>query len=138
MDSGGFGDLANVLEFLEDRIGDPTLLRVILGNLLDNALKYSPVDSTVDLVVRPAAGGLSGPIGECGAGGVRGGVGCAGGDADVGRDGAAGHRAGPLLRVCNRPGRAGRPDPAQVFRKYYRSEGAQHSRHTGQGLYPVS
>ena len=85
-------------------LSDPVLLRLILSNLLDNALKYSPPRSMVDLEVMPAPGAGSG---------------------------------GPVLRVCNLPGRAGRPDPHRVFGKYYRSEGAQHSTGSGQGLYLV-
>jgi signal transduction histidine kinase len=42
-----------------------------------------------------------------------------------------------LVRVSNEPGRAGLPDPKQVFQKYYRSPQARRSSGTGLGLYLV-
>lgn len=41
------------------------------------------------------------------------------------------------LSVSNRPGKAGWPDPAQLFDKYYRAPQAQHRSGTGLGLYLV-
>jgi signal transduction histidine kinase len=42
---------------------------------------------------------------------------------------------GVALRVANAVGLAGRPDPAQVFGKYYRGERARHQSGSGLGLY---
>lgn len=81
---------------------DAVLLRVILANLLDNALKYSPAGSSVTLTVEPSP-----------------------------QDGST----GPVLTISNWPGRAGRPDPTQIFTKFYRSEGARHTTGSGQGAY---
>lgn len=79
---------------------DAKLLLLMLGNLVDNALKYSPKDQGVTLRV---------------------------------------HRQGEDLQieVRNRVGRAGWPDPARLFQKYYRSPTAQHGGGTGLGLYWV-
>ena len=44
-------------------------------------------------------------------------------------------RAGTLLTVANRAGTSGWPDRENVFRKYYRSSGAQKVSGTGLGLY---
>lgn len=49
-----------------------------------------------------------------------------------GREHAVNGQAGWKLRVCNAAGPAGRPDPAQLFQKYYRSAGAR--QHVGSGL----
>lgn len=49
----------------------------------------------------------------------------------------AGHAAGVRLEIANLPGRAGKPDPAQVFEKYYRSPHARRQAGTGLGLYLV-
>ena len=43
-----------------------------------------------------------------------------------------GPQAGLQISVCNAPGEAGRPDPEQVFKKYWRGVGA--TRHAGSGL----
>ncbi|MGE4125364.1 MAG: 7TM-DISM domain-containing protein [Pusillimonas sp.] len=82
---------------------DPQLLSVILRNLVDNALKYSPPETPVTLqyAVEP----------EC-----------------------------PEhwhIEVTNHPGRAGRPDPVNMFKKYYRSPLASYKTGSGLGLYIV-
>jgi signal transduction histidine kinase len=81
---------------------DSWVVRVIVRNLIENALKYSPVDSevTVDLMCLDKQGV------------------CA-------------------ISVSNLPGRAGWPDPARVFQKYYRSPKATHRSGSGLGLYLV-
>lgn len=81
---------------------DPYFLGVIVRNLLDNALKYSPDGSPVTLTL-----------------------------ALPGADGAW------SVTVSNLVGRASRPDPAQVFRKYWRSPSAMYRSGSGQGLYLV-
>ena len=48
---------------------------------------------------------------------------------------ARGERAGLQLTVCNVPGLAGRPDPDQVFKKYWRGAGASRFAGSGLGLY---
>lgn len=81
---------------------DRQLLEIVVANLIDNALKYSPPGSTVDVSVDPCA--------------LRG-------------------QPGVDLHVANRVGAAGRPDPARVFAKYYRSPGATRASGSGLGLH---
>lgn len=38
--------------------GDPAGLRILLSNLIDNAIRYSPIDSHVDVVIEPVLPGL--------------------------------------------------------------------------------
>ena len=76
--------------------------RIILSNLVTNALKYSTPESPVHLRVEP---------------------------------GQLGGSSGMNLRVSNTIGRAGRPDPLQVFTRYYRSEGAKKQMGAGLGLW---
>lgn len=81
---------------------DPYFLGVVVRNLLDNGLKYSPDGSPVTLALaRPDASGAW------------------------------------SMTVTNLVGRAGRPDPEQVFRKYWRSPAAMYRSGSGQGLYLV-
>lgn len=84
---------------------DATLTRVVLTNLIDNALKYSSEGATVSVLMAHAS-----------------------------RD----SQVGLAVRVCNPPNRAGRPDPEQVFAKYYRSSGAHSRTGSGLGLYLVA
>ncbi len=74
-------------------------VRIILLNLLSNALKYSPVASMVEFQI------LAAPLN-----GV----------------------PGLTLSVSNTVGKAGMPDPSQVFVRYYRSDQAR--RYPGAGL----
>ncbi|MDO8300704.1 7TM-DISM domain-containing protein [Lacisediminimonas sp.] len=83
-------------------LADPHYFRMILLNLLGNALKYSPPDSTVELTVDGAPEGDAGSIN---------------------------------LTVSNQVGRAGRPDPAQLFSRYYRADGARGQAGAGLGLW---
>ena len=76
--------------------------RIILSNLVTNALKYSLPESSVHLRVEP---------------------------------GQPGSTSGVNVRVSNTIGRAGRPDPLQVFTRYYRSEGAKKQMGAGLGLW---
>jgi signal transduction histidine kinase len=80
---------------------DMDYLKVILSNLLTNALKYSKPDTLVEFLL------------------------------------VLGHEAPAQLEFCvsNTMGVAGAPDPAQVFDRYYRSEGARQQPGTGQGLW---
>ena len=81
---------------------DRQLLAVILGNLMDNALKYGAQGGSVTVA---ASAQQRGP------------------------------RAGLLLSVSNPPGPAGRPDPAQLFKKYQRGRAAMGQPGSGLGLY---
>ncbi len=81
---------------------DRRLLAVILGNLMDNALKYGAQGGTVTVTASTLQ---------------------------------RGHQAGLLLSVSNRPGPAGRPDTARLFRKYQRGRAAMGQSGSGLGLY---
>ncbi|PUE06125.1 hypothetical protein B9Z48_20765 [Limnohabitans sp. WS1] len=76
--------------------------RIILSNLVTNALKYSWPESSVQLTVEPVH---------------------------------LGSTSGMNLRVSNTIGSAGRPDPLQVFTRYYRAEGAKKQMGAGLGLW---
>jgi signal transduction histidine kinase len=79
---------------------DPFLLGVVVRNLLDNALKYSPDDATIDVDLHA--------------------------DTTLGKW---------VLEVHNPVGRAGLPDPAHVFEKFYRNPKASYRSGSGQGLF---
>ncbi len=76
--------------------------RIILSNLVTNALKYSLPETPVKLTVEPDR---------------------------------LGSTSGINLRVSNTIGSAGRPDPLQVFTRYYRAEGAKKQMGAGLGLW---
>ena len=78
---------------------DAHFLRVIVQNLLSNALKYSPPDSMIEFNIAIAE-----------------------------------RHAGSIVRfeIVNAVGKAGMPDPARLFARYYRAEAAR--RHVGAGL----
>lgn len=84
---------------------DPQLLEVMLGNLMDNAVRYGdplmPVEIQAQARPNPA-----GEMGVC-------------------------------VTVSNHPGPAAWPDGSKVFKKYYRSPGAESQSGTGLGLYLV-
>jgi len=86
---------------------DATLLNMMVRNLLSNALSYSPAQSTVFLTLRAQA--LSAPESP----------------------------TNFVIEVRNTAGRAGKPDPSQVFKKYYRAPTAHYTTGTGLGLYWV-
>jgi len=79
---------------------DPFLLGVVVRNLLDNALKYSPDEATINVDLHA--------------------------DTTLGKW---------VLEVHNPVGRAGLPDPAHVFDKFYRSPKASYRSGSGQGLF---
>lgn len=78
---------------------DPTLVRIVLANLVDNALKYGNNSETVKVHLREDGGETL------------------------------------SVRVTNAVGRAGVPEPALVFDKYYRASGALSQSGSGLGLY---
>lgn len=79
---------------------DQQLLRVVISNLIENALKYSPNNSPVNVTL-------------------------------------SGGEAALAILVENQVGRAGFPDPAMVFDKYYRAGLARQQTGSGLGLYLV-
>jgi signal transduction histidine kinase len=81
---------------------DPQYVLIILKNLVTNALKYSPPESLVELLVRPAHQNIG---------------------------------AGLLFSISNEVGAAGLPDPARMFERYYRGEGALSQSGAGLGLW---
>ena len=80
-------------------------VRTILGNLIDNALKYSLAGSRIELEVPPQLQGQALNL---------------------------------AIEIRNLPGHAGWPEPARVFEKYYRSNGARHQSGSGLGLYQAA
>ena len=97
---------------------DAPLLCLMVRNLLNNALKYSPEGSEVWLTLAPTGSAGSGKAGD------------EPGDEPSGRPGF-------LLKVANAVGKAGVPDPERLFQKYYRAPHAQRQTGTGLGLYWV-
>lgn len=80
-------------------VSDYQYVRLILQNLLSNALKYSPPDSVIEFGIHNTL---------------------------------VNNVAGVHFSVSNPVGATGMPDPAQVFKRYYRSESARG--HVGAGL----
>jgi signal transduction histidine kinase len=93
-----------VLATGESMMGDPVLYGVIVSNLLDNAIKYSPAYSVIRAELL---------------------------------DSQSSEKPCVSLTVCNEIGRAGQPDPARLYDKYYRADAARHVSGTGLGLYLV-
>jgi signal transduction histidine kinase len=81
---------------------DELLYQIVISNLVENALKYSPEKSVVNISVKKNTAS-----------------------------------AGILISVSNEIGKAGKPDAAKVFEKYYRHTNAQRFRGTGLGLWLV-
>jgi signal transduction histidine kinase len=81
---------------------DPALFKVVLTNLLDNALKYSAMNSVVHWETQLM---------------TKQGQSCV------------------VFCFRNVVGAAGKPDPSQLFSKYYRSPGAHQKTGSGLGLY---
>ena len=84
---------------------DVEILRVVVSNLLDNALKYSPLKTTI--IVRAQTQHNNGTLGVA-------------------------------LSVISQIGPLGAPDPAQVFKKYYRNMSASKVSGSGLGLFLVN
>lgn len=86
---------------------DAPLLYMMVRNLLSNALSYSPEHSVVHLTLQAQALCHEKP------------------------------QESFVIEVRNTAGRAGKPDPARIFEKYYRAPTAHHATGTGLGLYWV-
>lgn len=78
---------------------DTMLLRMIVANLIDNAIKYGGEGSPVTLSLTASS---------------------------------VDHQPWVCVRVVNRPGKTGWPDPQRLFQKFYRAPHAHE--HTGSGL----
>lgn len=91
-------DIASSLTITSDEL----LYQIIIGNLIENALKYSPEKSQVIVLIKDSK-----------------------------------EPEGILIAVSNEIGKAGKPDAAKVFEKYYRHTNAQRLRGTGLGLWLV-
>lgn len=85
---------------------DLEILRVVVSNILDNALKYAPLD-TIIIVQAQAQDNSEGVTGVA-------------------------------LSVTSQIGPLGAPDPAQVFKKYYRNMSASKVSGSGLGLFLVN
>ena len=83
---------------------DQDILRIIVSNILENAIKYSPKESQIYIETRTQ---------------------------DV--NGAPGVQ----IQFINDVGSMGAPDPAHVFKKYYRNSSATKISGSGLGLYLV-
>ena len=83
-------------------VTDYQYLRIIVLNVVTNALKYSPPDSPVQVALQTLTENGKSLV---------------------------------LLTVSNLLGNAGAPDPARVFARYYRGEGAKQQVGTGLGLW---
>ena len=83
---------------------DVSLFRMVVANLLDNALKYGAEGAPVQLLAMASS-----------------------------REGVA----GIAVVVSNLPGKAGWPDPRQLFHKYYRHPRARKETGSGLGLFLV-
>jgi signal transduction histidine kinase len=96
----------------EERItikSDRQLLRSVVSNLLDNALNYSPPGSVIQLRVRQGM-----------------------------HEGLRGCELSVENEVALRAGVAMFPDDEQLFKKYYRADGARRHSGSGLGLYLVA
>ncbi|MBM3365747.1 MAG: hypothetical protein FJY48_08565 [Betaproteobacteria bacterium] len=105
-------DPARFAVYHEERITiktDRQLLKSVVSNLLDNALKYSPPGSMIQLRVRQAMQG-----------------------------GLRGCEISVENEVALRAGVAVFPDEEQLFKKYYRADGARRHSGSGLGLYLVA
>jgi signal transduction histidine kinase len=96
----------------EDQIAvnsDWQIFKTVISNLFDNALKYSPADSQVQVRVSPAE-----------------------------HDGAPGCEISVENSVLSSSGSPGFPDETELFKKYYRADGARKHSGSGLGLYLVA
>ena len=105
-------DPARFAVYHEERItikSDRQLLRSVVSNLLDNAVKYSPPGSMVQLRVRQGM-----------------------------HEGLRGCELSVENEVALRAGVATFPDEEQLFKKYYRADSARRHSGSGLGLYLVA
>jgi signal transduction histidine kinase len=105
-------DPARFAVYHEERItikSDRQLLKSVVSNLLDNALKYSPPGSMVQLRVRQGM-----------------------------HEGLRGCELSVENEVALRAGVATFPDEEQLFKKYYRADSARRHSGSGLGLYLVA
>lgn len=88
---------------------DWQIFKTVMSNLLDNALKYSTTGSTVLVRVRAAA-----------------------------RNDTSGCEVSVENEVPSGPGSSAFPDQTELFKKYYRADGARKHSGSGLGLYLVA
>lgn len=67
-DGGAHEFLVRVECATEERLTDPTLLQLIVGNLVSNACKFTPAGGWVEVVARCEPGGLELQVNDAGAG----------------------------------------------------------------------
>lgn len=104
---------------------DRQLLRIVVGNLLENALKYSPEASRIRVALRTDLK----PDGPGSAQSRPAAAGSGNASAQVGNQ--------YVISVANSEGDHGAPDAGEVFRKFYRHPLAQAQSGSGLGLYLV-
>lgn len=90
----------------DDFVTDPQFFKIIVTNLIDNALKYSATGSEVGVSICREINRLQA------------------GDGEV-----------LVVRVTNQMGTKGRPDPALIFERFYRHPLAHNTSGSGIGLY---
>jgi two-component system phosphate regulon sensor histidine kinase PhoR len=116
---------------------DRALVELILRNLVDNAMKFTPAGGTVECTLEAAPSAGIGAAGQGGEAGSQGGA----GPAEAGAQGAGagqGSAGGAVLRVRDTGMGISRQDQARVFERFFQVDAARTGdarlRGTGLGL----